>query len=187
MKKIVALILASLMILCLVSCSAEKTEGASASTPVELLNQVWGSYAEDEKFPVAGGDMTEENSNMEGPGVYGLEDKEGFVATTHFPEAELDKIDSAATLMHMMNANTMTVFAVEAKEGTDLDALAGKIKESIEGTQWMCGFPEKLCIITEGNIIVSYFGNGEVVDTFTKNLKAEFSSAKVFAEAPIVA
>lgn len=187
MKRILALILAILMIASLVSCGKKETDEVGVATPLDLLNQVWNAYAQEDKFPAAGGDMTEANSNMEGPGVYGLEDKEGFVAVTHFPEAELDQIESAATLMHMMNANTMTVFAVRTKEGTDSSALAEKIKESIEDTQWMCGFPEKLCMITLGNYIVSYFGNTQVVDTFTENFRSEFPSAKIVTEAPIVA
>ncbi len=187
MKKILALVLASLMLLGLASCGAEKTEEIGVASPVELLNKVWDSYAENDKFPAAGGDMTEANANMEGPGVYGLEDSEGFAAITHFPADSLDQIDAAATLMHMMNANTMTVSAVHVKDASQIDALAGKIKESIEGTRWMCGFPEKLVIISVGDYIVSYFGNGEVVDTFTKNLKAQFSSAEVLVEQAIVA
>ena len=39
-----------------------------------MLNDIWASYTDDEKFPAAGGDMSEENMNMEGPGKYSVED-----------------------------------------------------------------------------------------------------------------
>ena len=155
-------------------------------SPLALLNKVWDSYKEEERFPGAGGDMTEANANMNGPGVYGLEDKEGFAAITHFPMESIEKIDGAATLMHMMNANTMTVGAYHLAEGTDAKALAGELKESVLATQWMCGFPEKLVIATVGDYMVSYFGKGEVVDPFTKKLKAAYPTVEVVAEEKIV-
>lgn len=188
MKKILAFLMAAVMLLALVACGKDnETETADIASPVELLTKVWDSYAEEDKFPAAGGDMSEENSNMEGPGVYSLDDAEGFVAVTHFPEDSISKIDSAATLMHMMNANTMTVAAYHVADSADVEGLASDVEESVMATQWMCGFPEKLVIITIGDYIVSYFGNGEVVDTFTENLKGVYPSATVATEKDIVA
>lgn len=200
MKKIIAIILAALMMLAVTACGADKTDSADTSSadvtenvqadiasPLELLNKVWESYADEEKFPVAGGDMTEANMNMEGPGVYGLEDAEGFTATTHFPAESISKIDSAATLMHMMNANTFTGAAYHVINASDMEALATEVKDSIMNTQWMCGFPEKLVIVTVSDYMVSYFGNGDIVDTFTLKLTAAYPEATVVVEEAIVA
>lgn len=186
MKKILAMLLAIVLVFSLAACGAKGGAKVDVASPLELLNKVWDSYAEEEKFPAAGGDMTEENSSMTGPGIYGLEDAEGFVATTHFPAESVDKIDAAATLMHMMNANTMTVAACHVKDAAEVDALAGEVKDSVLATRWMCGFPEKLVIVTLGDYIVSYFGNGEVVDGFTAKLKAAFPAAVVATEEAIV-
>ena len=166
---------------------AEKTTKApvvapAKASPIEILKKVWASYPEAEKFAVAGGDMTEANMSMEGPGVYGLEDAEGFTATTHFPADAMDKIDSAATLMHMMNANTFTCAAYSVVSTADSKALVGSVKDSILSTRWMCGFPEKLVIVTVGNVIISYFGNGEIVDNFTSTLTRAYPSATVAVE-----
>ncbi len=157
------------------------------ASPVEILKKVWASYADEEKFPAAGGDMTEANMNMEGPGVYGLEDAEGFTATTHFPADAMSKIDSAATLMHMMNANTFTCAAYRLVNSADAKALAGEVKDSIMSTQWMCGFPEKLVIAVVDGCVISCFGNGEIVDNFTAKLQAAYSSAEVVVNEAIVA
>jgi len=173
---------------------AEKEETTKApvkkpakASPVEILKKVWASYPDAEKFPVAGGDMTEANMNMEGPGVYGLEDAEGFTATTHFPADAMNKINSAATMMHMMNANTFTCAAYSLVNAADAKTLAASVKDSVMSTQWMCGFPEKLVIVTVDGCMISYFGNGEIVDNFTAKLQAAYSSAEVVVDEAIVA
>lgn len=190
MKKIISILLVIMLVVSLAACGANTDDKGGESTiasPVELLNTVWATYGEEEKFPAAGGDMTEANQNMEGPGVYGLEDAEGFTAITHFPAESMAKIDSAATLMHMMNANTITIAAYHVVEGTDMKALADEVKASIASTQWMCGFPEKLVIVTVEDYMVSYFGKADVVDTFTAKLTAAYTTAETVVDEAIVA
>ena len=63
--------------------------------------------------------------------------------------------------------------------------LAGKIKENIFGRQWLCGFPEKLVILTVGDYIVSVFGAAELTDPFIAKLSAEYSSTKQIFDVPI--
>ncbi len=195
MKKIIALIMVAVLMLTFAACGGntdnngdtnkEETPAVTIASPVELLNTVWASYADDEKFPVAGGD--EANMNMEGPGVFGLENGgEGFVAITHFPAESVAKIDSAATLMHMMNANTFTGAAYHVVDA-DMAALATEVKDSVMATRWMCGFPEKLVIVTVGEYMVSYFGHADLVSTFTAKLQAAYPSAEVVVDEPIVA
>ena len=193
MKKIIALIMVAVLMLTFAACGGntdnggkEETPDVAIASPVELLNTVWASYADEEKFPVAGGDMTEANMNMEGPGVYGLEDAEGFVAITHFPADSMAKIDAAATLMHMMNANTFTCAAYHVVDA-DMAVLVTEVKDSILATRWMCGFPEKLVIVTVGEYMVSYFGNADLVSTFTTKLQAAYPSAEIVVDEPIVA
>ena len=68
MKKFIILLLSIFLAMSLAACgnktdsrdSSEKTEIKDAK---ELLTTVWNSYEEDEKFAIAGGDMTEENMN----------------------------------------------------------------------------------------------------------------------------
>ena len=194
MKKVISVLLVAMLVLSFAACGAgdkgdngDKGNESTIASPVELLNNVWATYEDAEKFPAAGGDMTEANQNMEGPGVYDLEDAEGFMAITHFPGNAMEKIDSAATLMHMMNANTMTVAAYHVVEGTNMDNLAEVVTTSVMGTQWMCGFPEKLVIVTVEDYMVSYFGNGEIVDTFTAKLTAAYPAAEVVVDEAIVA
>lgn len=49
----------------------------------------------------------------------------------------------------------------------------------------MCGFPDKLVVITVDDYVVSAFGNGELIDNFKAKLTAVYKSAVVAHEANI--
>ena len=171
---------------------ATESEGGETNKPqttdsaaLNVLNTVWAAYADDEKFPGAGGDMSEENMNTEGPGIYGLEDAEAIDATLGIPAASLEKIDGAASLVHMMNANTFTAGAYNLKNAGDAEAFATELQGNIQGRQWMCGFPEKLVIVNVDGIVVSAFGNGEIIDNFVSKIGASFSTAETLVDEPI--
>ena len=208
MKKLTAFLLAVLCIFTLAACkgdpkepedtsgktdvntdnaqtTAGENEAEGAESALALLTTVWNSYGEDDKFPVAGGDMSEENMSMEGPGKFGLEDADALDTTLGFPAASVDQIDDAASLVHMMNANTFTCGAYRVKSADDVEALTAAIKDHIMQRQWLCGFPEKLVIVTVDNYVVSFFGEGEIVDTFKANLTAAYSQAQVVCDEPI--
>ncbi len=162
MKKILALILALMMMLTFVACgkgeetpndtNTDKTEDTTGlkdvtDAPVDILNNIWGKVAEESKFPVAGGDM--DNANMEGAGI--VKDAAYIGATLYVPEADQSKVDSVASMMHMMNANNLTVAAYHFANGGDIEAFAQIMRDVLIGNQWMCGFPEKLYIVQVGN------------------------------------
>lgn len=188
MKKLSALLLAAVMVLSLAACSkpdkdnTDKDSPAKITDSLELLETVWNSYGDDEKFSVAGGDMTEENMTMDAPGVYGLEDAESVDATLGLPAASVDKIDNAASLVHMMNANTFTCGAFHVKDEKDIPDLAAKLKDNIMARQWMCGFPDKLIVVSVDSYIVSFFGNEENVNLFKNKLTGAYPVASVISE-----
>ncbi len=208
MKRVLIILLTGLLVFSLAACkskedkkdstenkttekqtSAEEKkpekEESSVKDSVELLETVWNSYKEDEKFAIGGGDMTEENMRMDAPGKYGLEDTEALDATLGFPAGSVGKIDDAASIMHMMNANTFTCGVFRVKNASDLDSLTTELKEHIMQRQWMCGFPDKLVILTVDNYIVSFFGANDIVDTFKGKVTAAYSSAKTVCEEPL--
>ena len=162
-----------------------KNEQTSVKSALDLLNTVWNSYAEDEKFAAAGGDMSEENMTMNAPGKYGLEDTEALDSTLGLPADSAAKIDDAASLVHMMNANTFTCGAFHVKNADELDTITTSLKDHIMQRQWMCGFPDKLVILTVDDYIISFFGENEIMDTFKAKVTAAYSSAKVVCEQPI--
>ena len=90
------------------------------------------------------------------------------------PTEDASLIDDAASLMHMMNANTFTCGALRVKNGDDAAKLAEDLRDAIQ-----CGFPDKLVIATLGNYVVSVYGDEELVNTFRDKLQAAYSDAAI--------
>lgn len=190
MKKFLAIILAALFVLSLAACGGNDNPAGDAASenesavksPLELLTTVWNNYRDDEKFPAAGGDMSEENMSMDGPGKFGIDDTAALDSTLGFPEASAEKIDDAASLVHMMNANTFTCGAFHVKSAGDIDEISAAIKNNIMQRQWLCGFPDKLIIVKLDDYIVSFFGENEIIDTFKAKLTQTYASAEVICD-----
>lgn len=193
MKKILAFILAAVMVLSLAACADKGSEGGATSpsgaqkdqpkSALEILEKVWSKYSTDEKFPATGG--SEKHMKDDKPGKFDVSDAEALDFELGFPKAQASEIDDAASLMHMLNQNNFSCGVYHVKDSGNAEALAGKIKENILARQWLCGFPEKLVILTVGDYIVSVFGAGELTDTFVAKLSAEYSSAKQLFDVPI--
>ena len=193
MKKILAFVLAAVMVLSLAACTDKGSEGGATSpsgaqtnqpkSALEILEKVWSKYSTDEKFPATGG--SEKHMEEDKPGKFDVSDAEALDSELGFPKANASEIDDAASLMHMLNENNFSCGVYHVKDSGNAEALAGKIKENILARQWLCGFPEKLVILTVGDYIVSVFGAGELTDTFVAKLSAEYSSAKQLFDVPI--
>lgn len=193
MKKILAFILAAVMVLSLAACTDKGSEGGATSpsgaqkyqpkSALEILEKVWSKYSTDEKFPATGG--SEKHMKDDKPGKFDVSDAEALDFELGFPKAQASEIDDAASLMHMLNQNNFSCGVYHVKDSGNVEALAGKIKENILARQWLCGIPEKLVILTVGDYIVSVFGAGELTDTFVAKLSAEYSSAKQLFDVPI--
>ena len=193
MKKILALLLAAVMVLSLAACTDKGSEGGATSpsgaqtnqpkSALEILEKVWSKYSADEKFPAPGGSEKQMKEDM--PGKFDVSDAEALDFELGFPKANASEIDDAASLMHMLNQNNFSCGVYHVKDSGNVEALAGKIKENILARQWLCGFPEKLVILTVGDYIVSVFGASELTDTFIAKLSAEYSSAKQLFDVPV--
>ena len=193
MKKILAFVLAAVMVLSLAACTDKGSEGGATSpsgaqtnqpkSALEILEKVWSKYSTDEKFPATGG--SEKHMKEDKPGKFDVSDAEALDFELGFPKANASEIDDAASLMHMLNQNNFSCGVYHVKGSGNAEALAGKIKENILARQWLCGFPEKLVILTVGDYIVSVFGARELTDTFTAKLSAEYSSTKQLFDVPI--
>lgn len=200
-KKILIALLAFVMVFSIAACSKDPVDNnvdngnnsgdtsddanqAPAITDsLEVLNTIWALYGDDEKFPAAGGDSSEANMSMEGPGRYALTESEGFIATMNFPASEIEKIDDAANLIHMMNLNTFTAAAVRVTNADDLATVFAAAKTNILGTQWMCGFPEKLVMASIGdNYLVYAYGNGELIENFKTKLGEAYPDVVLLAD-----
>ena len=180
MKKTISLALALVLALSLAACGKNGNTDSSADVPADantLLTTVWDSYTDDEKFPASGGDYT--TPVEDAPGAVDISDADNLNYMLTLPVEDASKIDGAAALGHMMNANTFTCGALRVKNGDDAAKLAEDLRDAIQNKQWMCGFPDKLVIATLGNYVVSVYGDEELVNTFRDKLQAAYSDAAI--------
>ena len=146
----------------------EQAPATDAVNPLDVLTNAWNAMGDEEKFPIGGGDSA--NMVMDAPGAFDIASVEELDALLGLSADGAAKIDAAASLMHMMNANTFTCGAYSVVAGEDVSAFITALKDNIQARQWMCGFPEKLVIVTVDNVVVSMFGNAQIIDSFTAKL-----------------
>ena len=186
MKKLVALLLSMILALGLTACGGGQTnettkDDTEGKTAVDILNDVWASYEEDEKFAIAGGDY--ETMVQDAPGTVNVSDGETLNALLGFPAESAGLIDDGASMMHMMNQNTFTAGVYHVTSADDVQAVADAVKENILNRQWMCGFPDDLVVYSVGTSYVAVvFGAEDVVDNFEEELQEVYTSAKVLYE-----
>ena len=213
MKKKIALLLLAVMTMSLVGCGEKDTTGSNDDagnndTVVEdtvtddttdnttdnttdsdvttddaagVLKAIWATYEAENKFAAGGGDS--QNMVMDEPGKFDVTNTEELDATLGFPTDYADKIDDAASLMHMMNANTFTGGIYHVTNADDVTAVCDALKENIMNRHWMCGFPETLIIVTvDDNYVISAFGNGQIIETFKNKISGVYSDATVVYE-----
>ena len=188
MKRTLSLILALVMALSLAACGKKDDGKNNADAPADslaLLTKVWDSYTDDEKFPAAGGDY--ETSVDDAPGAFDPSNADNLNFLLTVPTEDASLIDDAASLMHMMNANTFTCGALRLTDAGKLDEAAKEIRDYIMAKQWMCGFPDKLIVVSVDNYLISCFGAEDLVNTFRDKLQAAYSGAVVITDEPIVA
>lgn len=192
MKKILALVLALTLVMAMAACTPANNNDATndatneatteattgAATALELLNNVWAQFSEDSKFPVMGGDA--ENPNFEGPGAVTLPGAEGNALwNLNIPDDQLANFTEAATLIHAMNTNTFACGAMKLAAGADKTAVAAAVKDGILGTHWMCGFPEKMVVVSSGDYLVVAFGLDMNITNLLTALTAVDANAQV--------
>ena len=183
MKKLIALLLVLVMAMGMIACGNNTNDNKDAQGPasaLELLSNVWAGFAEDEKFPVMGGDM---NNMVDGaPGNYDLAD-EGLTSTLLIPAEEVANVDEAASLVHGMMLNNFTCGAFHVTG--DVKAFAEAMNTAISNNQWMCGMPEKMLVAIVGEYVVATFGLESVITTFEGKLTAAYPSTEIVYNAAI--
>ncbi|MEF2575600.1 MAG: hypothetical protein UIQ90_07295 [Eisenbergiella sp.] len=156
----------------------------SISSPeADLLNSIYTSFAEDQKFPIGGGDSA--NLVMDAPGAFDITNVEELESSLGFPSSQAANIDGAASMIHMMNANTFTGAAYHLIDGADADAFAEAVKETVLAKQWICGMPDTLVILSADDYIITAYGNAELIENFKTTALSAVSGSEVILETPI--
>ena len=154
---------------------AEDKPAAAVDDALTILNAIWNTYSDEEKFPAAGGDS--EHAVDGAPGSFDVSNADSLNYQLTFPTDDASLIDSAASLVHMMNLNTFTCGAFHVADANNVARLADDLRTTIQAKRWMCGFPDKLVIVTVGQSVLSVYGNEELVNTFRDKLLTSYSAA----------
>ena len=154
---------------------AEDKPAAAVDDALTILNAIWNTYSDEEKFPAAGGDS--EHAVDGAPGSFDVSNADSLSYLLTFPADDASLIDSAASLVHMMNLNTFTCGAFHVADANNVAKLADDLRTTIQAKRWMCGFPDKLVIVTVGQSVLSVYGNEELVNTFRDKLLTSYSAA----------
>lgn len=192
MKKKIILLMCTVLMMTLFGCGkSNETQTPDGDTTVsitvdvadsaDLLTKVWNTYEEADKFPIGGGDY--ENMVMDTVGAFDVTKTEDLDSLLGMPVAGAAMIDDAASMMHMMNANTFTAGAYHLADASLQQDLADLLKDNIMNRQWMCGFPDTLLIASVGDeYVVSAFGNAEIMETFKTKLQEQYEVTEVIYE-----
>ena len=201
MIKKISLLLCTILMVSMLGCGSEEnaveegavtaTEEAKESTQeapaveiadsLEILTSVWGTYDEADKFAIGGGDS--ENMTMDTAGAFDVEKIEELDSMLGVPADAAGMISEAASMMHMMNANTFTSGAYHLTDTANKQEFADLLKDNIMNRQWMCGFPDTLLIVSIGDeYMVSAFGEAQIMENFKTKLLAQYEVAEVIYE-----
>lgn len=188
MKKKTIFLLMVLLIVALTGCGKNNTatedsttkepevEKVAVADSADLLNKVWDTFEEDQKFFAMGGDFNNPVDNA--AGIFNIEDTENLTYMLYIPADRIALIDEAASLIHAMNTNTFTGAAFHLTDAANAQVVVDALKENILNTQWMCGFPDKLVIFTVNyDYVVFAFGNEEIVENFKTKLIEVYGDA----------
>ena len=195
MKKWIAFMLIMATLVSLGACSNNKGKDNKETTAptisqanmpesaLALMEKIWASFAENERFPAMGGnydeDETKNNIVDNGPGKYDL-GNDGVTTVLMVPGENMDKIAEVSSLMHGMMANNFTCGAYKLKDGSDAKAFGEAMYKSIVAQRFLCGAPEAVFVAHLGNdYVVAAYGLKDLMDLLNNKLVAAYPGAQV--------
>ena len=147
-----------------------------------MLEKVWATFPEEDRFSAAGGD--EAHDTTDGPGAFDINTYgESFRYQTLVDENLTGKLTGdAATLIHMMNTNIFCSAVMELKNAGEASSFGEIYKEIVQGNHWMCGFPDTLVVLSLGNFVLTAYGADDLIQLFKSG--AQSLGATLLVEAP---
>lgn len=197
MKKLIALLMIAALVMSLAACGNGNTEptGTTAgqeeeTTPevqvpasaVEILENIWALYGEDEQFYAMGGDTVTPVDNA--PGAVDVTGTDFLTYNLKVPEGEIANITDAASLIHGMLANNFTCGVYRV---ADAAAFAEAMRTSVLGTQWICGMPELITVaIIGGEYVLVAYGITDAIEPFNAHLLEAYPDAQIVCNDAVV-
>ena len=94
--------------------------------------------------------------------------------------------DDAATLQHMMNTNTFSSAFAKLKDSSKAEEFAENYKTELQGQRWMCGFPDKMVVISVTDYVMMANGAEECVNDLVDACSEVAPDSTVLVDAPAV-
>lgn len=185
MKKFASMLLVMVMVLGLCACGA-KTQPTETTAPdgpasaLEVLENIWALYGENEKFSVYGGNPKEnyEDNIWDAPGSYDLAD-ENMSYNLLIPADYIAQVDDVASMTHGMMANNFNSAVFHVTAGNDVKAFADAMYQAISGNMWICGMPERVIVATIGEYVVMAYGVTDPMTSFLNHLAESYPHAYI--------
>lgn len=161
-------------------------QGSAKTESARILANIWGTYADDERFAVYGGAV--ENSIADGPGDLDMTNTEELTTRYLLPEAQLSSVDEGASLVHLMNNNIFTGVVFHLVDAADTETVAKALRDNVQNNQWICGQPDQLLIADlDDDHLLMVFGSADAVDTFRGKLTGVYADADMLYDEAILA
>lgn len=153
MKKILALILAMIMMLSFAACSGnaetEEPSGEATVNPVEgtveeLIEKIYAELKTQPEFPV----MTMNLADM---------DAESFPFYTGL--ADNSKAKEAAFSEAMMGSQAYSLVVVRLNDAADAESVATEMVNGIDTRKWICVEADDLVVAAYGDVVMLYMAD----------------------------
>lgn len=155
---------------------------ATDNPALKVMLNIWEQF-QGNKEDYVGGCNTEYQTAM--PWQVALSDGDFLCGALFLPERQLGKVTAAASLMHSLNTNNLTVGAVTLEDGTDYQAFATQIKERILDNHWVCGRPGGMRIVKAENCLLIIYGSGSCSGSFVEALNEVYPDAELLCQQTI--
>ena len=199
MNKIFAFILAACLLFAFAGCEGEKQadptqppipqetpgqgqENVTDNPALTVMLGIWEQF-EGDKNVYIGGSSTD--YRLATPWQVPLLDKDFLQGALFLSEEQVPKVKAAASLMHSLNTNNLTVGAVALEEGVDFKAFATEVKDRILQNQWVCGRPGGMRIVKVEECLLILYGSGSYSGSVVDALNEAYPEAEVLCRETI--
>ncbi|MBP3479108.1 MAG: hypothetical protein J6K03_06460 [Oscillospiraceae bacterium] len=160
--------------------------GTADTGSAQILQKIWDSYAEEERFAVYGGSV--EMSVSDGPGDLDMNATEELTTRYLLPQEQLNMVTEGASLVHLMNNNIFTAVVFRLTDGQQAKALADAWVAAIRDNRWICGQPDRLLLAQpDKDHILMAFGSQDAMTAFQGKLTAAYPDSQMLYQEAIVA
>jgi hypothetical protein len=164
----------------------EIPQGTAETESARILNKIWESYGEDERFAAYGGQV--EMAVNDGPGDLDITATEELTTRYLIPQEQLAMVTEGASLVHLMNNNIFTAVVFRVRDGSQMKTLADAWHKAIQENRWICGQPDRLLLAqVDDNHILMSFASQDLMSSFEGKLQTAYPTTKIFYKEAIVA